>query len=184
MMVGLLALSSTAQDVLPELSVPKPGGVTKVTNAKVVKVEPDGLRVVHDGGLIKVPYESIPEAWKGRYTFDAKEAAAFREKSGAQQIEALKRMDQEQGQAKQLAHDDKVKQKMDNLRDAGLVSKVVIRQVTDDGFLGDGVYLEVMPVTVPGNALNPGPKTVMGTGKKSLGYIFVHGDVASVVRVK
>ncbi len=49
---------------LPQLSIPKPIGESVFTNCVVTAVESDGVRITHDAGSAKIPYEHMPEAWK------------------------------------------------------------------------------------------------------------------------
>lgn len=50
-----------------------------LTHCKVTKVEPDGVRVTHDGGIAKVPFAAMPEAWKAAAPVDAAKVKEFQE---------------------------------------------------------------------------------------------------------
>jgi len=71
----------------------KPPGIEIVTisgnkyeNVAVTLVEPDGISISHDGGLVKIPFTDLNEELRAKYGFDAQKAAQF---SAATQ-EALK----------------------------------------------------------------------------------------------
>jgi hypothetical protein len=64
-------------------------------NAKVTKVEPDGLKIVHEDGVGKVPAELLPDELRAKYSFDPQKAKAFRKKTEEEQIEAAKRLRKE-----------------------------------------------------------------------------------------
>lgn len=51
----------------------------KFSNARLVKIEPDGIRIIHDAGAAKIPYERLHEAERGHFHFNSEAAAAFRE---------------------------------------------------------------------------------------------------------
>lgn len=71
-------------------------------NAKVTRVEPDGLRIMHADGISKVPHESLPADLQAKYNFDATKAAAFRKQSAAEQMEAQKRMREEREKLREM----------------------------------------------------------------------------------
>jgi len=60
------------------------------TNAKLSKIEPDGIRIVHEDGIAKLPYEHLPESLREELNFDERQAAAFRQASDQKQQQALK----------------------------------------------------------------------------------------------
>jgi hypothetical protein len=63
-----------AQDALPDLRVQNSGGtIVNLHDVKLIRVEPDGLRVIHQAGMAKVPYELLPADLQAKYGFtDAK----------------------------------------------------------------------------------------------------------------
>lgn len=69
-------VGATAESV----TIPKPGGVMTLTNCTVTKLEPDGVKVTHAGGVAKVPWEHMPHAWKTGMYYDPRAAAEHREK--------------------------------------------------------------------------------------------------------
>ena len=51
---------------------------TVYRKCEVVKVEPDGIRISHDGGAAKITFEELPDALQKQYGFDAAKVAAYR----------------------------------------------------------------------------------------------------------
>lgn len=88
----LLLLAITSPVFAEDITLAN-GSVLK--NAKITRVDPDGLRIMHQDGIAKVPHESLPPELKAKYNFDATEAAAFRKQTEADQMEAQRRMRQE-----------------------------------------------------------------------------------------
>jgi hypothetical protein len=87
-LILLLALAGTAASAqvgatIETLTMPKPGGETVLLHCVVTKVEPDGVRVTHDGGVAKVPYERMPESWKNAVPYDAASASEYRAKQNS-----------------------------------------------------------------------------------------------------
>lgn len=83
-------LAVTEETVIPELRVPSGTlhGDDVFKNVRVTAVLPDGLKISHDGGISKIPFERLPQDLRSKYKFDAGAAAAFRTKIEAQQAEA------------------------------------------------------------------------------------------------
>jgi len=63
------------------------GGFATYTHCKVFKIEPDGVRITHDGGGAKVPLQFLPEAWKAVIPVDEAAIKEFQEK---QKLDAAK----------------------------------------------------------------------------------------------
>ncbi len=55
-------------------------------NAKLVRVEPDGIAISHSRGITKVPLEQLPEEVRARFNLDGANAARYR----ARQAEAAR----------------------------------------------------------------------------------------------
>lgn len=79
-------------------------------NAKVIRVEPDGIALSHSRGITKVPLEQLPEEVRARFNLDGANAARYR----AQQAEAARAsaeqarlLRERQAQEAQLAADAK-----------------------------------------------------------------------------
>jgi hypothetical protein len=47
--------------------------------ARVMRVEPDGINYMFAGGIVKIPFTDLPEAVRKLYGYDPKQAAAFSE---------------------------------------------------------------------------------------------------------
>lgn len=77
----LLSTSAFAQlgAVAESITIPTSGGLTVLKHCKVTKVDPDGVRVVHDAGMAKVPYEYMPEGWALAAGIDRAVAQAYRQ---------------------------------------------------------------------------------------------------------
>lgn len=45
---------------------------------QVMKVEPDGLRIMHSSGMAKILHEELPKEIKEKYSFDAEKAEQYR----------------------------------------------------------------------------------------------------------
>ncbi|QIF03458.1 hypothetical protein [Roseimicrobium sp. ORNL1] len=63
---------------LPELKLGVGIAQKTYTNLRATKVEPDGVRFSHDGGLIKVPYEALPKEIQEKLAFDPAKAQEHR----------------------------------------------------------------------------------------------------------
>jgi hypothetical protein len=75
----LFASGVMAQDKLPDLRIQNSGGtVMNIQDVKLLRVEPDGLRVLHAAGTAKVPYELLPEELHVKYGFTAAKAQEHR----------------------------------------------------------------------------------------------------------
>jgi hypothetical protein len=69
-----------ADDTLPDLTLQRPGGTKNtLTQVRLIKVEPDGLRVMHASGTAKVPLEQLPADLASHFGLDASKAAEFRQ---------------------------------------------------------------------------------------------------------
>lgn len=55
-------------------------------NAKIIRVEPDGIALSHSRGITKVPLEQLPEEVRARFNLDGANAARYR----ARQAEAAR----------------------------------------------------------------------------------------------
>jgi hypothetical protein len=69
---------------------------------QVTKVEPDGLRVMHQDGLSKIPFESLPPEWKARYPFDINKAEAYRKDTAAEQQSIRAKMKEEKEKLREM----------------------------------------------------------------------------------
>jgi hypothetical protein len=70
----------------------KPFELTTLTgqtykNCRVIKALPDAITVVHDGGVAKVSFENLSEAWRTKFNYDPIKAVAFMEEEEEKQAE-------------------------------------------------------------------------------------------------
>ena len=72
----IIVLIGTSHSILAE-DIVLPSGVV-LKDAKVSRVEPDGLRLMHAEGVTKVPFEALPPELQSKYSFDPVAANAFR----------------------------------------------------------------------------------------------------------
>ncbi len=80
------------------------------TNAKLIRVEPDGIRIMHETGAAKIGFEDIPHGLRGFFTFDADKAVAYREarREAWNQAELQEREKLAEFAKKQLAWEEKL----------------------------------------------------------------------------
>lgn len=68
-------------------------------NAKVMSVEPDGLRVLHETGVSKIAFADVPASLSRRFPHDPAKAAEFAEKAEAANRAAIQYSEQERNRA-------------------------------------------------------------------------------------
>ena len=81
---------------------------TAYRKCDVVKVEPDGIRISHDGGAAKISFEELPDALQRQYGFDPAKVAAYRKgiadaKAAAEAKATLARLQADEARKKQAA---------------------------------------------------------------------------------
>jgi hypothetical protein len=75
----VLASSALANDLIPVLKTTNAAGtLLELRDVRVMKVEPDGLRVMHSSGTAKVPYERLPDELLAKYGIDSSKAREHR----------------------------------------------------------------------------------------------------------
>jgi hypothetical protein len=75
----LLAAPVLANEVIPVLTMSNAAGTKlELRDVRVMKVEPDGLRVMHSTGTAKVPFERLPEDLLAKYGITADGAKQHR----------------------------------------------------------------------------------------------------------
>src|SRR6185436_9745914 len=52
-----------------------------LVNARILAVEPDGLRLGHDSGVSKIAFADLPESLRKQFPHDPKKAAEFAAKA-------------------------------------------------------------------------------------------------------
>jgi hypothetical protein len=55
------------------------------TAATITKVEPDGIRILHETGTAKIPFEKLPPALQQKHGYDPAKAAEFKKADAAAQ---------------------------------------------------------------------------------------------------
>ncbi len=89
----LLPLSAFAQAPRPT-ATPFPDLVTlsgkAYRQARVFRVEPDGITYMFAGGMVKIGFADLPEATRKQYGYDPRKAATFEETDGAMQDAAAR----------------------------------------------------------------------------------------------
>jgi len=65
--------------VADSITITTAGGLAVLKHCKVIKIDPDGVRVMHDAGMAKVPYEFMPESWLAASGINRETAKAYRE---------------------------------------------------------------------------------------------------------
>lgn len=107
---------------------------------QVTKVEPDGLRVMHQDGLTKVPFESLPTDWKARYSFDPSKAEAYRKDTISEQQHIRAKMKEEKEKLREMelapikkAQEDAVR--TPRLTDSSSIKSYWIRSLPQPGSL-------------------------------------------------
>lgn len=79
--------------VLPAVDTSKPFDLTtktgeKFKNCRITKVTPDGISLMHDGGVAKVGFEMLDDAWKNLFHYDPAKAREFAEAEAVRQKDA------------------------------------------------------------------------------------------------
>lgn len=127
----LLALALSSPAIAEDITLAN-GVVLK--NAKITRVDPDGLRIMHDDGISKVSHESLTPELKAKYNFDSEKAESFRKQTEIEQRDAQKRMreEREQLREKELAPLRKAREeaaKTPRLTEAGSIKGYWIRSL-------------------------------------------------------
>ena len=99
--ICLLMFAWTASCCLAVDMTDNAGKVYK--NAKVTRVEPDGLNISHSGGVAKLFFWELPESVQQQYGYNPTNAAAYE-----QQIIAAQRKEYEIEKAQEIAADQEV----------------------------------------------------------------------------
>lgn len=140
-------------------------------NATVTAVQPDGLRITHDEGVAKVPYEAIPTALAALYHFDAQAAQDYRQSEAAIHVETAARMQALRAAAlrvqKDAAHRTALKKDAQPLR-------VKIIQIIPGGALADPY--EPIPTATASAAIGLGG-SVSTTYRLAGRLIFLDGRI-------
>ena len=63
------------------------------TGVTITKADPDGLRIMHEAGSAKIPFEKLPEALRAKYGYDVAKATEFRRNQAAKDEAAEKALE-------------------------------------------------------------------------------------------
>jgi hypothetical protein len=110
-------------------------------NVTVRKVEPDGLSISHESGLAKIPFTKLPEEVQKKHGYDPAKGKAYAEEEGKKQAAAEEQLAKDVRRALQDQKKKELQREVAELEKEfakqGRQTTVRIRQVTEDGFLGD-----------------------------------------------
>jgi hypothetical protein len=110
-------------------------------NVTVRKVEPDGLSISHESGLAKIPFTKLPKEVQKKHGYDPAKGKAYAEEQGKKQAQAEERLAKDVRKAlenqKERDREHAVKEFKEDFAKKGRQATLHIRQVTDEGFLGD-----------------------------------------------
>ena len=134
------------------------------TNVTVTKIEPDGIRIIHESGAAKIPYESVPEDIRVKLGMNQEAADAYRQKVQVQQ--------------QQTAEATKKQQVLDKAR--LIFHHSTIFQVTDGGLLLRDVSYTDGKTYYPKNPKKENEKRVLRLLSMSW-LIFVSCDTSGYV---
>jgi hypothetical protein len=72
-----LPISAQESDTKPS-SITTTDGTTYLS-ARVVKVEPDGIRLIHESGSCKIPFSKLPQDIQKQYSYDPEKAQQYKQ---------------------------------------------------------------------------------------------------------
>lgn len=81
----VLVVIASLMTVLHAVDTSKPFDLTTTLgetykNCRIMKATPDGLTLVHEGGVAKVSFENLSDEWKDKFNYDPAKARVFTEK--------------------------------------------------------------------------------------------------------
>lgn len=86
-------------------------------NAKITRVEPDGITVMYSKGIAKVPFTDLSEEYRKEYGYDPEQASAYSIKMAEERQRAYSRQRQrEQEAAEAAASEQKVKELVQSVK--------------------------------------------------------------------
>jgi hypothetical protein len=164
-------------------SVAIEGGSTLTTtegqtyqNATITKVEPDGVTISYDAGIVKIPFPLLSKEIREKYGYDPASGKAYAEKMAAAQQQLRQQLADRtqafQDQAAQDAQFATIKRTVENSAFAG---KLVVIQATDNGarcMVGESVG------SAPSTMLDSDTRRINPRGE---GFVYnIKGDEDSV----
>lgn len=82
-----LQLPVCGQDIESKpTSITTTEGIT-YSSARIVKVEPDGIRLIHESGSCKVPFSKLPTEIQTKYSYDPEKAEQYKKETAQKEIE-------------------------------------------------------------------------------------------------
>ena len=164
--IALLAATLTlaaAQDPPAKLFTLTTTAGRTYSGATITKVEPDGLRVTHESGTAKIPFEKLPEELRIKYGYDPAKAAEFKKKSEKKLAEQEHTIQSElDQQAREAAAKAKAQGNAATLAKAAKQEAFIVSSVGDDGLLVNRVIVRESTV---GNSNGNGSGVAVRTSR-------------------
>ena len=115
----------------------------KYEGVTISRVEPDGLMVVTDSGIAKIPFLLLPEDVQKKYGYDPKAAAEFSAGVAKAQRDSFARGQKalQDEQAKKTAEwnarerEGRLAAALNVLKESGIIRAIEVSQINDDGVL-------------------------------------------------
>lgn len=112
---------------------------------KVVRVEPDGITVMHSGGISKYFFTELPESWQKKYGYDSKAASEYSAASRKAQTRLAAEQKVIQGQLKKkndaaLVSAEKEKDRTERAKNATYIDGTVRKNVEGGVIVSHLVY--------------------------------------------
>lgn len=101
---------------------------------KIVRIEPDGITVMHAAGMSKYLFSELPESWQRKYGYDPKSAASYATCARNAQLALAKKNRQQQSELKRKqdasrAQYEKEKQRVELAKNAISIDGMVRKNV-------------------------------------------------------
>jgi hypothetical protein len=134
-LIAFLAMAATAAEPakIPTLTTTDGKTYKAVT---ITKVEPDGIRIMHDGGMAKIPFEKLSEALRKQHGYDPKKAAEHAAKTAAEDREQEAAQRQQDSEISSSADAAKTLAARKALAATSLRLTFELREVGKTGLLG------------------------------------------------
>lgn len=129
----------------------------KYESVTVRKIEPDGIRIMHAGGMAKIPYEKLTEELQKELGgFDPEKANQYRDKDAKSQKKAAEVAYKKHKQRKKAINDKKL------VASAKTLQFVVFSAAVEGGVLAHNTITKYTPVRSSGSASIGGGGGVSG----------------------
>ena len=90
---GSLAQTSKQAEAVSKLPTITTTDGKIYTGVTITKADPDGIRIMHEAGSAKIPFEKLPEALRAKYGYDVAKATEFRRNQAAKDEATEKAME-------------------------------------------------------------------------------------------